>query len=217
MTDAREGFHRSLAIIDDAFTSAASDLADAMADLQRRHLDGDVRVADDAALLSATTVRRVREVEDAAFILLAREAPVGRDLRWVVALLRIVRDVERSAVLFAHACATVRRVDPRDLPADTGAAVDELGRLAQQVFARGVAAWRSRDALAVVELDDLDELVDRLQERLYRDLSGQHGAGDAPMTLGLLTRYLERIADHGVAIARDTSFVVTGDRVGAGR
>jgi phosphate uptake regulator len=31
--------------------------------------------------------------------------------------------------------------------------------------------------------------------------------------LGLVARYLERIADHGVAIARDTAFASTGERV----
>lgn len=215
--DVRAGFHRSLAAIDEVFTQTALALAEAMPVLHRRYLDGDPDVVAEAGRLAEVTQQRVREVEDAAFVLLAREAPVGRDLRQLVALLRIVRDVDRSAALFAHACATVSRVDPRTLPTDTRRFVDELARRAHQVFARGVEAWRRRDALALAEIDDLDELVDRLQEQLYRELSERFGAGDEPMTLGLLTRYLERIADHGVAIARDTSFFVTGDRVGASR
>lgn len=212
----RGAFHRTLDALDDAFTATAVAIGEAMPVLHRAYLAGDDACIDRARALAATTSQRIHAVEDAAFVMLAREAPVGGDLRRLVAILRLVNDVDRCAALLRHVCETLRRLDPRTLPPSLRATVDELARCAGEVFLRGVDAWRHRDALAVTEVDDLDELVDRLQLELYADLAGSEGLGDAPLVVGLIARYYERLADHAVAIARDTAFVVTGHRVAAG-
>lgn len=212
----RGAFHRTLDALDDAFTATAVAIGEAMPVLHRAYLAGDLGCIDQARTLARRTSQRLHDVEDAAFVILAREAPVGGDLRRLVAILRLVNDVDRSAALLRHVCETVRRVDPRTLPPALRGTVDELAGRAGEVYDRGVAAWRTRDALAVSEVDGHDELVDRLQLRLYADLARSEGTGEAPLVVGLVARSYERLADHGVAIARDTAFVVTGDRVGAG-
>lgn len=212
----RGAFHRTLDALDDAFTGAAVAIGEAMPVLHRAYLAGDEVCIDQARALAVRTSQRIHAVEDAAFVMLAREAPVGGDLRRLVAILRLVNDVDRCAALLRHVCETLRRLDPRTLPPSLRATVDQLARAAADVYVRGVDAWRHRDALAATEVDQLDELVDRLQLQLYADLAGSQGLGDAPLVVGLIARYYERLADHAVAIARDTAFVVTGDRVGAG-
>lgn len=211
----RGAFHRMLEAIDDRFTDTAVAVGEALPRLHRAYLAGDVDCIDDARALAAVTAERMAQVEQAAFVLLAREAPVGGDLRRVVAILRLVHDVERAGALVRHVCETLRRLDPRSLPPDLRRLVDELGTRAAEVYVRGIDAWRRRDALAVTEVDGLDEHVDRLQLRLYAALAGSQGLGDAPLVAGLVARYYERLADHAVTIARDTAFVATGDRVGS--
>jgi phosphate transport system protein len=213
----RGAFHRTLDGIDDLFTAAAIAVGEAMPAFHRAYLAGEEGVIEDARALARRTAEDMADVEQAAFVLLARESPVGRDLRRLVAILRLVHDVERSAALLRHVCETLRRVDPRTLPGQLRAFVEELGWRAAEVYVRGVEAWRRRDALAVSEVDELHELVDRLQLRLYAELSSIEGLGEAPLAVGLVTRYYERLADHAVTIARDTAFVATGDRVVAHR
>lgn len=211
----RHAFHRSLDGIDDVFTAAATSVGEAMPRFHRAYLAGDEHILPEVRTLARRVAADMADVEHGAFVLLARESPVGRDLRRIVAILRLVHDVDRCAALLRHVCETMRRLDPRSLPPGLYAAVDELGRRATDVYVRGVDAWRRRDALAVAEVDQLDELVDRLQLQLYADLAAKDGLGDAPLVVGLVTRYYERLADHAVTIARDTSFVATGERVGA--
>lgn len=210
---ARADFHRNLDAIDEAFTGAAVRIAESLPALNAATLDGDPRAASDGARLAQAVHDRIAEVEDAGLVLLAREAPVGRDLRRLVAILRLVRDVDRSAALLGHASGSVTRIDLRLLPTSLRRHVEELTGRSAEVFACGVDAWRRRDALAVMEVDALDEAVDRAQRHLYDELSATRGVGDETLTVGLLARYCERIADHGVSIARDTAFVVTGERV----
>jgi phosphate transport system protein len=209
----RLAFRRTLEGIDELFTAAAVAVGEAMPGFHRAYLAGDRRVIDDARALARRTASEMAGVEQSAFVLLAREAPVGRDLRRLVAILRLVHDVERSAALLRHVCETLRRLDPRTLPPRLLSFVEELGGRATEVYVRGVEAWRRRDALAVSEVDELDELVDGLQLRVYAELSSIVGLGEAPLVVGLVTRYYERLADHAVTISRDAAFVATGDRV----
>ena len=71
----------------------------------------------------------------------------------------------------------------------------------------------SQDALAANELEDADDQVDLLQKVLLTDLYTGEQSVEEAVSLALIARYYERIADHGVEIARQVSFVVTGDRV----
>lgn len=206
-------FHDSLDRLDDRFVAAGLQVVERMPRLVNDFLLGDTAVLEQARAMSMDVSDACREVEDGGFLLLARHQPVAGDLRRIVALLRMTVDVDRSAALLRHVCETVRIVDPRTLPTDLNEQLAELSDRAGDVFRGGMNAWRSRDALAVNELDDADEGVDRLQRLIVETAAERQDATEARLVLGLLARYLERIADHGVAIARDTAFAVAGERV----
>lgn len=215
--EVRVAFHSRLDEMDDAFVTSAMTIADALPRLTSGFLGGDRAVVEEAIRLSVRTGEAMERIEDDGFVLLALEAPVARDLRRLVALLRLTTDVDRSAALLKHACLTLERFDPRFLPEELRAQVAELADRATRVFTSGVDAWRRRDALAVREIDDADEDVDRLQQLLLeRAAAMDDGAGEM-LLLGLIARYYERIADHGVAIAQDATFVATGQRVRIGK
>lgn len=82
------------------------------------------------------------------------------------------------------------------------------------MFRSGLGAWSSSDALAINELDEADRDVDALQLRLLEAASHSDQIhGGTRLQLGLIARHYERIADYGVALARDAAFVVTGERL----
>lgn len=211
--DVRGELHRSLDELDDGFTAASLLVAESVPRLSRPFIAGDLEVIEEARALAREVQDRCHAVEESGFVLLARQAPVGGDLRRLVALLRLTVDVDRSAALLRHVCETLRRFDPRTLPADARRQLEELATLSARVFRAGVDAWRAKDALAVNEVDALDEDVDRLQQAILSRAGEREEAGDEALVLGLIARYYERIADHGVALARDATFVVTGERV----
>jgi len=212
----RPGFHGRLDEIDDLFVTSAMAVADALPRLTEAFLEGDRDAISAAVELSVRTGDAMEEVSDKGFVLLALEAPVAIDLRRLVALLRISSDVERSAALLKNVCLTLDRFDPRFQPEDMRQQLRELARRASGVFIAGIDAWRRRDALAVHEIDDADEGVDRLQQRLL-DAAASMDGGVELLVLGLIARYFERIADHGVAIAQDATFVATGQRIPVGK
>jgi len=212
----RAEYRERLDAVDDELTGAALRIADALPGVVRSFLAGDRDAAGRARAMAADVHDRCRLVEEMGFVLLALEAPVARDLRRLVALLRLVHDVERSASLAAHVVASTAHLDARLLPQDLRAQVEELARRSTAVFCAGLDAWRRRDALAVHELGRDDSDVDRIRTRLLVEARRLEGDPDAVMALGLIARYLERLADHGVRFAQHATFAVTGERVEVG-
>lgn len=207
----RARFHHAIDGLDDDLVATALVVVEALPRLTDGFFAGDVASIGDARSMAQGVYDRCRAVEDAGFVLLAREAPVAQDLRRLVALLRLALDVDRSARLLQHVSETLKHFNPRELPEDLRLQVRELADRSFEVFRRGIDAWRQADALAIVELQLQDSGVDRLQS-LIRETAAAHG-GDELLVLGLITRYYERIADHGVAFAEEAVFVVTGDRL----
>jgi phosphate transport system protein len=202
--------------IDDELVGGALLVAEAMPAITRAFLMGDHTCIDEARGHADDITERCRNVEDQGFVLLAREAPVSGDLRRLVAILRLVNDVERAGRLMRHVAESAERMDPRSLPIELRQQLQELADRSIEVFRRGLDAWRQRDGLAVHELDRLDNDVDTLRTGLLVHARELDGAPSDVLVLGLLGRYFERLADHGVAFAQHVTFVVTGERVEIG-
>jgi phosphate transport system protein len=68
----------------------------------------------------------------------------------------------------------------------------------------------------VYEIDGMDSDVDTMRDGLLELAEGRMEGSAELLLLGLLARYYERIADHGVAFAQHATFALTGDRVQVG-
>ena len=212
----RGAYRARLDEIDDELVGGALLVAEGLPRICRGLLLAERSCLGEARVLADEVRERCRRVEEQGFVLLAREAPVAGDLRRLVALLRLVGDVERSGRLARHVAEGVERVDARLLPEEIRRQIEELAARSLAVFRAGVDAWRRRDALAVHELDARDAEVDRLRTGLLVQATGLRDAAGEVLALGLIARYFERLADHGVAFAQHVTFVVTGDRVDLG-
>ena len=211
----RTEFRERLLTLDRDLADLAADVGGAIAPVNRAFSTGEhgVVVAETERHLSV--VARCRALEDAGFVIIAREAPVAIDLRWIVAIVRVIIDIECSSKLLVHIAQTLTHVRPEAMPASARQVTERLAGSSRRIFVSGVRAWRRRDALAVHELDGSDDEVDRLQEGLVAELYlGQHRVEDV-VALALVGRYYERLADHGVALARHVAWAITGDRPGA--
>ncbi|HSK22789.1 MAG TPA: PhoU domain-containing protein [Egicoccus sp.] len=214
---ARAEFRRSIADLDDRLVGAAATLIETLPRATRALLLADHGAVAEIASRTHAVQASCRQIEQACFTLLAREAPVAGDLRRLVGILRLVTATERAAALTRHVGEAVDHIDTGRLPPSVRATIEELSRLALDVFRRGVDAWRQRDGLAVHEIDSLDEAVDNTRVRLIDDARSQVDGAAELLVLGLLGRYLERIADHGVSFAQHATFAVTGERIDVGR
>ena len=145
---------------------------------------------------------------------LALKGPLARDLRELLAALRVASDIERIGDYAANvAKRSLALNEAMPLPQTRGLAV--LGKLAARQVRDVLVAWRDGDAVAAQRVRDHDAVLDDLYTGLFRELL-THMMEDAraitPCThLLFMAKNLERIGDHATNIAESVWFLVHGE------
>lgn len=157
---------------------------------------------------------RYLEVHQGILSLLARQAPVATDLRLVAALLDVVKHVERMG----DQCVNVAKLIPvaGHEPPREPEILDRLLRMGRQAgsqVAQAKQAFASRDVALAEDLVRQDDVIDRLNREIFREVLACGDDADArewSMLMMLMSRSIERIGDNAVDIGEQTAFVVTG-------
>ncbi len=152
------------------------------------------------------------EVDDACIHLLALQQPMARDLRLITMSMKISNDLERvgdHAVNIAEAVPHLAGQPFAQFPE-----IEEMARLAREMLSDALDDFVRGDAQAAREVCRRDDRVDSLHESLFRILL-THMMEDPrrigpSMSLFLVSRNLERIADLATNIAEDVVFLVEG-------
>ena len=208
----RQSFQQQLDAVDLELVATATLVADLIAPVTAAFLEADAHAAGAAIVVDTEVDRRCVLLEEQCFELLARQSPVAGDLRRVVAALRSIADVQRSGDLLRHVAESLAWVHPPSMRDNLREMIGRLGNVSARVFGGAVEAWRQHDALAAVELQRLDDEADLLQKSLLTELYLGGQTVEEAVSLALICRYYERIADHGVEMARQVAYFLTGDR-----
>lgn len=167
------------------------------------------QVISDHEQIGALSVR----AEEAAFVLLALQAPVAGDLRSVVGSIQIVADVDRMGALALHVAKIARRRHPQHvLPEEVNGYFAEMGRVAVELGNAAQEVLLSRDPEKAARIQEEDDAMDDLHRHLFSvlmDREWKYGV-TAAVDVTLLSRFYERFADHAVEVARRVIFQVTG-------
>jgi phosphate transport system protein len=167
------------------------------------------QVITDHDQISALSAR----AEEAAFVLLALQAPVAGDLRAIISSIQMVADVDRMGALALHVAKIARRRHPQHaLPEEVNGYFAEMGRVAVELGTTAQEVVVSRDPEKAARLREEDDAMDDLHRHLFTVLMNRdwkHGVS-AAVDLTLLGRFYERFADHAVEIGRRVIFQATG-------
>jgi phosphate transport system protein len=165
---------------------------------------------------SDKAVDRLREdLEDRTFRLIARQQPVATDLRVLISTLALTADIERMGDLALHVAKIARLRFPEPaVPPEARDIIAQMGQVAESLVHQVADVVEGLDIELAQAIEAEDDSMDALRRALFiRVLSPrwQHGT-EAAIDMTLLGRYYERYADHAVAVARRTIFIVTGQR-----
>lgn len=209
----RTAYHEQL----DALTAQLGDMCGmagvAMERATQALLQADLVLAEqvitDHDQITAMSLR----AEEAAFVLLALQAPVAGDLRAIVSSIQIVADVDRMGALALHVAKIARRRHPQHaLPEEVNGYFAEMGRVAVELGNAAQEVVVSHDPEKAARLREEDDAMDDLHRHLFNvlmDREWKHGVA-AAVDITLLGRFYERFADHAVEIGRRVIFQATG-------
>lgn len=153
------------------------------------------------------------EIDEQAVRLLAHQRMAEADLRLVIASLRITNDLERLgdlAINIAGRIISLAGQQPFSTPRELILMADAVEDMVCHSL-RALSARRVELAQKVLESDDVvDGYADRLANILTQSMSHSPEAVPFQVELLLISRTLERIADHATNVAEDVIFWLRG-------
>jgi phosphate transport system protein len=153
------------------------------------------------------------ETLDLVIRTIATQAPVARDLRFLLTLHHIGYELERMGDSVANVAKRVREIAPEP-PLDGHVHLAEMGRLAANLLADVVKALVDGDPAMARQVAAGDDEIDRYYHRAtarLRELAKQDpGNVDRASCLQIAAHYLERVGDRVTNIAEDVVFLATG-------
>lgn len=154
-----------------------------------------------------------REVDEMAYDLLAKEQPMAIDLRFILAVIKINGDLERigdQAMSIALRTLTVIEDKSVELPVD----IFSMGSYAARMIRSSLQALLDGDAHLAESVLDMDDEIDRMNRVAHAELitliQGRSEVAPQALQAIIISRNLERIADHATNIATDVIFWVRG-------
>ena len=178
-------------IFNEEMKAVADDL-DRMALLVRKaiHDSGDALLNQDVEAAQAVLDGDIEidalesSVIDQCVRLLARQTPVATDLRVVVSTMRLATTFERMGDLARHIAAAARRTYPQSpLPSE-----------------------------AVDLFKQMQDILDNLHHQTFKLVLSDSWSGTRQQLVDvvLLGRFMERLGDHAVSVARRVVYIVSG-------
>lgn len=157
-----------------------------------------------------------KEIDDTCLKIIAVRQPAATDLRFILSIIKINTDLERIADLSCSIASQVIKIKHRyhikplvDIP--------RMAELAIEMLRDVMQAITTKDSQKAKEVIARDEIIDRLNDQIYRELltvmaENPHTIGNA-ISLMNVSKALERIGDHITNIAAQAVFYVEGEDV----
>lgn len=156
------------------------------------------------------------EVEEECLKVLALHQPVAVDLRFLIAVIKINNDLERigdQAVNIAERVVSITKQDPTDFVFD----YSSMAEKAQIMLKMSLDALVNMDVDLALKVCLLDDEVDDIKVIAYNKIKA--AMAQNPDNLGyyinllLISRHLERLADHTTNIAEEVIYMIEGEIV----
>jgi phosphate transport system protein len=214
VVETRKQYHEQLARMKADTVRLAAMASEQIAAGTRALLDGDLAAAERVIGADRALDDLTHEIEQLAYLVLARQSPLASELRAVITILRVIHEVERCGDLILNVAKTTRRLYPVGLDPRTRGLIERMGAQAGDQLRLAIAAFEAEDADEAAALADMDDVMDDLQKTLFRAIfdagAPDEAAVQRAVQVALVGRYYERIADHAVNVGERVRFMVTG-------
>jgi phosphate transport system protein len=209
----RKGYHQRLDALREEATAMATQVVLAVRHATDALLEGDLAITRDLIEADPTFDTRSRDVEREILDLLALQAPVARELRFLLATQRIAQELQLSGHLATSIARRVGAIHPEVLSPETRVILYEMGAAGAELTHTAIGAYALAEPAAAREVLARDDHVAELQRRLLRELFAIGEARDVGpvVELGLIARFYGRIADHALVVAERAIFVDSPD------
>lgn len=154
------------------------------------------------------------EIEQQALLLLLKEQPLARDFRFISAAIRMNTDLERIGDQAEDIAVLVKQMLTFGYQEANLGSLTKMSEITQTMVSDAVRAFVEGDsALAyhAAEMDDeVDALFMKVREEIIAEIRAETIEANLVIDLLMISKYLERSADHAQNIAEAVVYSITG-------
>ncbi len=210
----RELFQQELHEVQDRLVDIAELVVQSITDAVESFNKSDVTLAESVIVRDNKIDDAVVALDELAIAIMARQAPVAKDLRIVVSALRISASLERMGDMAEHLAQLARyRFPDKVVPKSIRPLFKEMGALDIQMAHMLVELLKTEDTAIAEKIRNEDDKVDALHLSVFETVLSDSWSQQTETTVDatLASRYLERFADHAVSIAKKMLYLATGE------
>lgn len=210
----RESFHQELREIEEAVIQMASLVENAIARAMQALVRRDTILAEDVKTSDGMVNELQRSVRNRCISVMARQAPVARDLRELTTVQLVINELERMgdhAVGIAKQVARLQDFEPLAITGD----LSEMAKLVREQVHAGIEAFIDVNVQQARDICAKDDEIDHEYKAIFAELLGvmSKDAATVPAATSLLfvAHDLERIGDRVTNICEDVIYMVSGE------
>lgn len=144
---------------------------------------------------------------------LAKQGPVAKDLRMVVAIIKINTDLERMGDQLVNISFTAQDYLGRK-PLQIVKEISKMSEIVRDMVRKSLDSFVRADPKAAEKVLEMDDSVDDLKNQVFHQMishiKSHPDDAEAALDIILIARNFERMGDHATNIAEDVIFVSTG-------
>jgi phosphate transport system protein len=205
--DLRKRFHQQLDDIETTVIRLFALVTESITIATDALLSGDRQAAEQLMERDQVIDRANDEVETIVQTELLREAPMASELRYLLTVLRVVPELERSGDLAEHIAQRTMHGLTNDLTPKLRGLIEQMGATCLHMWRSAADAWADRDGAAAARLESEDDELDDLHDRFVAELLQGAAPLPASLQLSLIGRFYERLGDHAVNVADRVSYL----------
>jgi phosphate transport system protein len=212
----RINFQQQLVALKDKLLAMAALSQQALEFSVEAYLAGDMALCAHVLEIEAAINAAETSVDDMAYDLLAKEQPMAIDLRFILSVIKINSDLERigdQSTNIVRRAQSLKDAPKISLPVD----IQDMGEKVGVMIRTAIQALLEADARlaeSVLAMDDeIDEMNRAVQSELIEVMQQHSLFSEQALNAILISRNLERAADHATNIAEDVIFWVRGSDV----
>jgi len=207
----RVAFHRELDDIDEKVGQLFALVGEGLQAATEAFLTSDREAAKEIAERDKRIVdslyNDIEELVQRQFFL---QSPMAQDLRFLLSVLRIVPELERSGDLAEHIAQRGARGLSGELTPRIRGLVEQMGRVGAAMWRDAADAYAERNGDIADQLKEDDDELDELHVSLTAELVSGKLSVPVALEMALVARFYERLGDHAVNIAQRIRYMALG-------
>ncbi len=206
----RVGYHKELESLDQKVLRLFALVSEAVGAANEALLGADTDALAQVRAGEATIDDLMVELETDIERLLLLQAPVAGELRFALALIRIVPELERSGDLAEHIAKRAGTGLAAQLSPTARGILERMGTAAASIWRATADAYADRDAAAAAQIESADDVLDDLHTALTTELLSGSVTANVAADATLVGRFYERLGDHAAHIGSRVATALGG-------